>query len=222
MNNSDSNFSNQVIYETIVVTQVELACLMVQNLLPETSVSAFNNLGFLSRALEVLPLIGVQAPLFVPLLIANGSNILSDLVAFTMVIRQVWGLWKLKKSLGLKGNQDLITALIEQVVLTFSASFVLFITITATILFETSLVGSILFAFQNVLSTLLICEFTLALRRRSCPKNCESDANQSTLLISLPQDNPTGSMSPVAEMGERNALVDIEHGGPNDSQDNGI
>ncbi|GJJ15832.1 hypothetical protein Clacol_010110 [Clathrus columnatus] len=41
-------------------------------------------------------------------------GIATDLLAFIAVMHQVWGLWKLKRHLGLKGNNDLVQLLIQQ------------------------------------------------------------------------------------------------------------
>ncbi|GJJ10454.1 hypothetical protein Clacol_004680 [Clathrus columnatus] len=93
------------------------------------------------------------------ILAANVVVILSDVLAFLAVIRQVWGLWKEKRRLGLYTGKDCVTLLLQQGVLRFS--FVLFVT-TA---------GADVDAFQNVLSTILICEFTLDLRRRNTTRS---------------------------------------------------
>ncbi|GJJ06902.1 hypothetical protein Clacol_001098 [Clathrus columnatus] len=47
--------------------------------------------------------------------IHNIALLLLDALAFATLIHQVWGLWKLKRSLGLQNNQSLTTSLIKQV-----------------------------------------------------------------------------------------------------------
>ncbi|GJJ10326.1 hypothetical protein Clacol_004552 [Clathrus columnatus] len=100
------------------------------------------------------------------LLIDNVAVVLSDILAFLAVIRQVWGLWKEKRRLGLHTGKDFATLLLQQGILRFS--FVLFITLTGLIFSYISPLGAIdVTIFQNVFSALLICEFTLDLRRRN-------------------------------------------------------
>ncbi|GJJ07024.1 hypothetical protein Clacol_001222 [Clathrus columnatus] len=115
-------------------------------------------------------------------LINNVAVILLDSFAFLAVVRQVWGLWKLKRSLGLRSNQDIATSLIGQGFLRFS------------------------------LSALLICEFTLDLRRRNSKKIIPNQSALNLPTMSF-QDNPVQSVKSVfgrlhenliAEMGERN------------------
>ncbi|GJJ15456.1 hypothetical protein Clacol_009734 [Clathrus columnatus] len=203
-----------------------LSIVVVENILPEASQSVFNALGFLSQSLEVLPFIGVQGLIsirayalcqgyrpvtiglavtflialgaqiyaaFTASLLNNISIIISDVLAFAVVIRQVWGLWKLKQSSGLKDNKDLITALFHQGILRFS------------------------------LSTLLICEFTLAVRRRNGARS--TDYDQSTLSTPAFQENPVHSVrfvlghlheSILTEMGERNGVYTTESGETDD------
>ncbi|GJJ10455.1 hypothetical protein Clacol_004681 [Clathrus columnatus] len=149
-------------------------------------------------------------------LVENITIILSDVLAFLAVIHQVWGLWKEKRRLRLQAGKDLVTLLLQQGILRFS--FVLFITVTQVIV---QYIGSDIILFQNVLSTILICEFTLGLRRRNT--TARSLPTQSALelpdLNLSSQDNPARSMQSVlgrfqkriiAEMGERSDPVGID------------
>ncbi|GJJ10342.1 hypothetical protein Clacol_004568 [Clathrus columnatus] len=90
---------------------------------------------------------------YIPILVLveGVATVLSDVLAFLAVIRQVWGLWKEKRGLGLHTGKDFATLLLQQV----------------TGLVIVYIVGVDVNAFQNVLSTILICGFTLDLRRRN-------------------------------------------------------
>ncbi|GJJ07914.1 hypothetical protein Clacol_002120 [Clathrus columnatus] len=133
----------------------------------------------------------------------NIAIILSDILAFIAVVRQVWGLWKLRLSLGLRSNQDLVKSLFQQD--------------------SAQIASDLLGPIQDVLSSLLICEFTLDLRRRnasSAPLNQSAALDLPTLSF---QENPAQSIrtvlgqlhqSIVAEMGERNDLEDSIMDGP--------
>ncbi|GJJ10437.1 hypothetical protein Clacol_004663 [Clathrus columnatus] len=138
-------------------------------------------------------------------IVENVATVLSDILAFLAVIRQVWGLWKEKKRSGLEGGKDFVTLLLQQV----TQVIIAYIT------------GTYVTTFQNVLSTILICEFTLALRRRNT--TAKSLPNQSTLelpdLNLSTQNNPVRSIQSVigrlqermiADMGERSDLVGID------------
>ncbi|GJJ10279.1 hypothetical protein Clacol_004505 [Clathrus columnatus] len=126
------------------------------------------------------------------LLVQNITVILSDALAFLAVIRQVWGLWKEKRRLHLQTGNDFVTLLLQQGILRFS------------------------------LSTILICEFTLDLRRRNT--TARSLPNQSAL--ELPDLNLSSQNNSVvrpiqavlgrlqeriiADMGEMSDSVGIE------------
>ncbi|GJJ10104.1 hypothetical protein Clacol_004330 [Clathrus columnatus] len=154
-------------------------------------------------------------------LIGNIAVILSDALAFLGVIRQIWGLWKEKRSLHLQTNADLVDLLLQQGILRFS--FVSLVAIVASLIeFFSPLVGSNLAVVQNVLSALLICEFTLALRQRNAKK---AVPNQSALELELPNlnssflNNPMHSIqtvfghiheSIITDMGERIDRVGID------------
>ncbi|GJJ16126.1 hypothetical protein Clacol_010406 [Clathrus columnatus] len=112
----------------------------------------------------------------------NVAIMLLDVLAFIVVIRQAWGLWRLKRSVGLQSNEDLVTLLLRQGILRFS------------------------------LSSLLVCEFTLDLRRRSSQKPVTNRSALNLPTLSF-RDNSVQSVrsvlgrlheSIVAEMGERN------------------
>ncbi|GJJ10141.1 hypothetical protein Clacol_004367 [Clathrus columnatus] len=92
------------------------------------------------------------------------------------------------------------------------------------------IVGSDVGTFQNVLSSILICEFTLDLRRRNTTRSL---SNQSAL--ELPDLNPSSQHNPgqsiqsilgrlqesiIADMGERNDRVDIDGTGPGEGESN--
>ncbi|GJJ13569.1 hypothetical protein Clacol_007824 [Clathrus columnatus] len=47
-------------------------------------------------------------------IINQAATVLSDVLAFLGVIYQTWGLWRLKRSVGLQNNEDLVTTLIRQ------------------------------------------------------------------------------------------------------------
>ncbi|GJJ13562.1 hypothetical protein Clacol_007817 [Clathrus columnatus] len=120
--------------------------------------------------------------------------ILLDLLAFIVVIRRVWGLWKLKRGLRLLSNSgDLVTSLLEQ--------------------------GLLRFAFRR-LSSLLICEFTLDLRRRNATKPIFHQSAMDLPTLSF-RENPAQSVrtvlgrlheSIVAEMGESNDVANGSSG----------
>ncbi|GJJ10474.1 hypothetical protein Clacol_004700 [Clathrus columnatus] len=159
-----------------------------------------NDLGFLTNAITTLPLIGVQAYLANLLLVQNIIAFIADILAFLGIIRHVGGLWKEKRRLGLQGGKDFVTLLLQQD-------------------FSSEIVGVDVVVLQNLLSTILICEFTLDLRRR----NTRAILNQSALEIpdfNLPsQVNPIRSIRSIlgrfqermiADMGERSDPVSIE------------
>ncbi|GJJ10212.1 hypothetical protein Clacol_004438 [Clathrus columnatus] len=173
----------------------------------ETYVLAFNfgltNLtGTIRRITQVETYIAGFAYLPTLLLIGNISVILSDSIAFLVVIRQGWGLWKEKRSLRLQSSEDIVTQLLKQAR-------------------TGKLIGGDITIIQNVLSVLLLCELTLDLRQRN-------GLNQSAIeLPTLNQSfykNPVQSIQSVfgrlrsniiAEMGERNDndQMDVERPG---------
>ncbi|GJJ10369.1 hypothetical protein Clacol_004595 [Clathrus columnatus] len=136
------------------------------------------------------------------LLVDNVAVILTDILAFLAVIRQVWGLWKERRRLSLH------TLLLQQVA-------------QLVISYISPVVGNGVVAFQNVLSVILICEFTLDLRRRNT--TARSLPNQSDL--ELPDLNLSFQHTPevisiqsvlgrlqesiIADMGERNDPVSM-------------
>ncbi|GJJ10108.1 hypothetical protein Clacol_004334 [Clathrus columnatus] len=121
---------------------------------------------------HVLGLMILIAHFFIISLIANIAVALTDVLAFLAVIRQVWGLWKEKRRLGLH-DKDFVSLILQQGILRFS--FVLLVTITQIIIsYISPIAGTDVTAFQNVLSALLICEFTMDLRRRNTTESLPS------------------------------------------------
>ncbi|GJJ07899.1 hypothetical protein Clacol_002105 [Clathrus columnatus] len=158
--------------------------------------------------------------LIVLLSIINGvSTILTDVLAFIAVLRQVLGIWKLKQSLSLQSNEDLVTLLLRQVTdhldLTKLAEPMVLSSLRQEHL-------STWFLIRTEISTLLICEFTLDLRRRNA-KSPASNQSASPLPALLFRANPTqgvrsvlGRMheSIILEMGESKDFVDVPVDGP--------
>ncbi|GJJ06916.1 hypothetical protein Clacol_001112 [Clathrus columnatus] len=119
----------------------------------------------------------------------NIGIVLSDFLAFAAVIHRLWGLWRLKQSLGLQSSNDLVTSIIRQGLLS--------------------------------LSSLLLCESTIDLRRRNAQK---SAPNQSDFDLASFQNDPVRSIgiifarfheSIMTEIGERiqiqNNSVDVQN-----------
>lgn len=103
-------------------------------------------------------------------LLASISIIVTDALIFGVCLWEVWGTWRLKRQTGIRGNSDIVSLLLRQIVSRFC--FVLTITLAAAILnqvFETVPVLDILLSFQDSLSAILISNFTLDLRRRNSP-----------------------------------------------------
>ncbi|GJJ10099.1 hypothetical protein Clacol_004325 [Clathrus columnatus] len=129
----------------------------------------------------------------------NVGMIIWDVLAFLAVVRQVWGLWREKRRLHLQTSADVVTLLLQQVKL-----------------LERRLLGIVIPLFR-MLSTILMCEFTLGLRRRNTGN---AITNQSALeLPSLSfQGNPVQSIlgrlheSIVSDMGERTDSVTVNDG----------
>ncbi|GJJ10165.1 hypothetical protein Clacol_004391 [Clathrus columnatus] len=48
-------------------------------------------------------------------LVSNVAVIFTDVLAFLAVIRQIWGLWREKRRLGLHSDEDVVTLLLQQV-----------------------------------------------------------------------------------------------------------
>ncbi|GJJ10208.1 hypothetical protein Clacol_004434 [Clathrus columnatus] len=161
------------------------------------------------------------------ILVDNVAVVLLEVLAFIAVLYQVWGLWREKRKLGLHTDKDFVTLLLRQGTLRFS--FVLFISVTQTIIIYISpTAGTNSIAVQNVLSVILICEFTQDLRRRN---TIRSLPNQSSLelpdLNLSSQDNSVRSIQSVfgrfqermiADMGERNDPVGLN--GPGEKEPN--
>ncbi|GJJ10142.1 hypothetical protein Clacol_004368 [Clathrus columnatus] len=179
------------------------------------------------------------------ILIGNVATALSDILAFIAVVRQVWGIWKEKRRLHLHTDKDFVTLLLQQVtelIIGYVGHHDFLLQLTKSSQFESSqispLVASDFGAFQNAYEipysilyfgqVILICEFTLNLRRRNTTKSLP---NQSALELELPdlnlssQNNPIRSTqsilsrlqeSIIADMGERTDEVNI--GGPGEEE----
>ncbi|GJJ10364.1 hypothetical protein Clacol_004590 [Clathrus columnatus] len=160
------------------------------------------------------------AYIYTLVLIQNIATILLDVLAFLAVICQVWGQWKEKRRSGLHTAKDFATLLLQQGILRFS--FALFASVTNLVTaYISPMVGTYVGAFQNVLSVILICEFTLDLRRRNT--TTRSLPNLSALefadLNLSSQENPEvrsiqsifGRLHErmIADMGERNDPVSM-------------
>ncbi|GJJ15101.1 hypothetical protein Clacol_009376 [Clathrus columnatus] len=70
--------------------------------------------GIIAQVIQIFSFIGIQDPIFNILTpIRSTAIIVSDTLAFAGIFRQVWGLWRLKRSLGLQNN-DFLTSLLQQ------------------------------------------------------------------------------------------------------------
>ncbi|GJJ06674.1 hypothetical protein Clacol_000869 [Clathrus columnatus] len=196
------------VYDTklsLLILQIPYIALLLSNI--NWSTCARSRIGYrpMALALCIAFMIALGAQIYHSFTISNTINdiavILLDLFAFIAVMRQVWGLWRLKRSLGLQSTEDLVTSLLRQDVF-----------------------------FR--LSTLIICEFTLELRRR----NTQNAVLGSPSAMDLPtlsfRENPVQSVKSMferfhenimAEMGEGNNTVGSNDGlgteGSDDSRD---
>ncbi|GJJ05904.1 hypothetical protein Clacol_000091 [Clathrus columnatus] len=102
-------------YPTTLFLSIQIA----QTVLPLLSISACNDLGITIAVLSICSTIGVQAIIDILAFTRDILTIILDLLAFIAVIRQVWGVWKLKRSVGLQsnGSKDIVTLLLQQVLL---------------------------------------------------------------------------------------------------------
>ncbi|GJJ14478.1 hypothetical protein Clacol_008742 [Clathrus columnatus] len=154
-----------------------------------------------------LPFIKVQGSFAALDLIRDIAIILSDMLAVIAVVYQVWGVWKLKRSAGLQSTEDLVTLLLRQGISRFFLRRQ-----------EDLFVAAILGTLQNVLSSLLICEFTLDLRQRNAKRSVTNPSGLNLPTISF-QGNSVRTVltrlhgTIVAEMGEMIELVDIDDQG---------
>ncbi|GJJ14480.1 hypothetical protein Clacol_008744 [Clathrus columnatus] len=169
--------------------------------------SLCDQLGTSGQTIGIFAFIGVQGYFQLLGVIRNISIILSDVLAFIGIIYQVWGIWRLKQGLSLKSNEDLVSSLLRQ-----DFRNVIFIATAA-----------ILAPLENVLSSLLICEFTLDLRRRNEKHSVTSPSALDLPAISF-QNDPVQCVRTsltrwhgaiVAGMGERIKLdnIDYDHDG---------
>ncbi|GJJ13575.1 hypothetical protein Clacol_007831 [Clathrus columnatus] len=181
--------------------------------------SLCNDLGHSGSSIAILIVIGAQAESFIILnLVDNIGLLLSDVLAFIAVIYQVGGLWKSKRRFGLQTNGDLVTLLLRQVNLR-----------------EIQAAESTIVPIQNVyelfyqnthpkltsyprLSSLLICEFTLDLRRWNRQRSAPNQSALELPTLSF-QENPAQAVltifgrlreSIITEMGDRNDLVELD------------
>ncbi|GJJ11581.1 hypothetical protein Clacol_005816 [Clathrus columnatus] len=209
MNDETMNTSSQILFEELaqfvsgVTIQVDTRITaLVITIAPCDPQPRKRKLKIETMCFECSILIAYVPILF---LVQNVATVLLDILAFLSVIHQVWGLWKEKRRLGLQGGKGFVTLLLQQ------GKFTL-IKISAS-------VGEDINSFQNVLSTILVCEFTRDLRRRNTVMR--SLPNQSAL--ELPDLNQSSQDSLavrsiqsalgrlqeriIAEMGERSGLV---------------
>ncbi|GJJ10127.1 hypothetical protein Clacol_004353 [Clathrus columnatus] len=126
--------------------------------------------------------------MFILILVVNLAALILDVLAFGAVIRQVWALWKEKRRLHLHTNKDFVTLLFQQGILRFS------------------LEDQISAPFKT-LSSLLICEFTMDLRRRN-----ETKLLPNRYALELPDLNQHNPDNIIADMGERNDQVGVTDG----------
>ncbi|GJJ10345.1 hypothetical protein Clacol_004571 [Clathrus columnatus] len=203
---------------TIVLSTTSFTALILATAIPPCdTVPCKKELKIISTRSKCIILV---AYLNILLLVQNVLLILSDLLAFLAVIRQLWGLWKEKRRSGLHSGKDFATLLLQQGILRFS--FVLFVTITLLVIdYISPIIGSDIGAFQNVLSVILICEFTLDLRRR----NTTTGSLPGLSALEFPDLNPPSQHNPevrpiqsilvriqesiIADMREKNNPVSI-------------
>ncbi|GJJ10274.1 hypothetical protein Clacol_004500 [Clathrus columnatus] len=79
-----------------------------------STLSVCDSLGILTQVTSILAYIGVQEADVILDILHNATIVFMDLLAFIVVIRQAWGLWKLKSGIGLQSNEDLVTLLLRQ------------------------------------------------------------------------------------------------------------
>ncbi|GJJ10124.1 hypothetical protein Clacol_004350 [Clathrus columnatus] len=125
-------------------------------------------------------------------LVAYVAVILLDVLAFSAVVRQVWGLWKEKRRLGLHTNNDLVTLFVQQDCRN----------------------GLLICLPPSWLSDLFICEFILDLRRWNTTKSLFNLSALEFPDLSLSsQENPVRSTrsSIIANMGGLNDPVAVDN-----------
>ncbi|GJJ10117.1 hypothetical protein Clacol_004343 [Clathrus columnatus] len=181
--------------------------------------SLCSDLGFLNNAMASLLFIGIQGLILVrtlalcqgyrPMTIAISTVFFITLILDIYVIRQVWGLRKEKRRLRLRINKDFATLLLHQGILRFS--FVLVVPVAQLIIgYVSPTVGSDLTAFQNVLSTILICEFTLALRRLNTTRSLHNQSALELPAINLSyQDTPVRSIQSIIGRIQQSIIADM-------------
>ncbi|GJJ14469.1 hypothetical protein Clacol_008733 [Clathrus columnatus] len=98
-----------------------------------------------------------------PFFIRNGAIVISDVLAFIGQVHQAWGVWKLKKSVGLQSNGDIATIILKQGILR-----VFDLDCECQAGQHRKRLRQLPKHFPSFrISLLLICEFTLDLRRRN-------------------------------------------------------
>ncbi|GJJ06024.1 hypothetical protein Clacol_000211 [Clathrus columnatus] len=134
---------------------------------------------------------------FIFLIIHNGFVALSELLAFAGVFYQAWGIWRAKRRANLKSNETLVTTILRQVAMKYNAQLDSDFH-PAPVLPDGQHLGSSL----HRLTSVIICEFTLDLRKRNEQKLAP---NQSLSLAFIPQDDPaqSGSSTVLGRLHER-------------------
>lgn len=98
-------------------------------------------------------------------------TVLTDTLVFLVTVYKVWGVWKLRRQLNLRDQEsDIGGLLLSQGVLRYC--FVLLVTLTNAILVERGpLDATSNFSYmQEALSIIILCRFSLDLRRRNKPQ----------------------------------------------------
>ncbi|GJJ06001.1 hypothetical protein Clacol_000188 [Clathrus columnatus] len=162
----------------------------------------FYKLASVTSSSQPISIVALNIALFC----GNIATILSDTLAFIGTIYQVWGIWKSKRRLGLQSNhkKDLVTSIFEQ-----ASYFSL----------------QPLQPYWGLFSTLLICEFTLALRRRNTKQPTLNLSDIQLPTLSLPsQDDPARTQRSVPERLHESLVAEMAEpdpaGNPNSGEPN--
>ncbi|GJJ16063.1 hypothetical protein Clacol_010342 [Clathrus columnatus] len=169
----------------------ELTYLLFYGLISIRTYALCNGYRPMTVALSLAFLTALVSDIYVTLThIHYIAIILLDALAFIAVIHQTWGLWKLKQSIGLRSGKDLSVLILQQ--------------------------GILRFCF----SSLLLCEFTIDLRKRNQQKLVPTQPALPTMSF---HENPARSIqstfgrlheSIVTEMGESNDNVNDDNDHP--------
>lgn len=95
-------------------------------------------------------------------------NVFTDLLVSVICVWQVWGTWKLRREVGIRTPNDLVSIILKQSIIRLC--FVIILSAAATIfslIARDDNASTILVDIQNGLSVILVCDFTLDLRRRN-------------------------------------------------------